>query len=229
MGMAKPSIATRLKARLNELRETRADIAKRSATVAKRRRVQRNTRRELDAAVKAHAPEKRIDALTEALGEAHRLMDKARLSLDDLDAREARIEKKVKFLKDHLPKPAPSAEGLSTPNAPWNPNHKQISNSIVPWLQKTWDSGCHFEVVSAYRDPQLQCELCRNMCGNCAGGCPGRCAPMGQSNHQKYGPGQGAVDVTNYYAFKAAQYRIGSPLRNYLGGQDPVHFSFTGR
>jgi hypothetical protein len=227
----RPSVKQRLQARLNELREARAILAKRSATVNERKRQQRHARKNLETAQKRHPHNAALlDSLVHKLADAHELLDKAVLGQDEIEAREKRLEKKVKFLKDHLPDPAPTDQGVSIPDAPWNPSRRQISNSIVPWLYKTWAAGCHFSVTSGYRSPQYQCEICRSMCpGGCPGGCPGRCAPMGQSNHQHYGPHEGAVDVTNYYNFKATQYRIGSPLRNYLGGQDPVHFSFTGR
>jgi hypothetical protein len=225
----KPSIRTRLTARLNELRETRQILAKRSDIVRKRKRQQRHARKNLETAVKKHPNNRELHAaLAKKLAYAHELLDKAVLGKEQYEERERRLEKKVKFLKDHLPDPAPpSAQGVSTPAAPWNPSHRQISNSLIPWLYKTWNAGCRFTVTSGYRSPAYQCEVCRNMCGNCYG-CPGRCAAPGASNHGRYGPGQGAVDVTNYYEFKATQYRIGSPLRNYLGSQDPVHFSFTG-
>lgn len=225
------SIRTRLKSRLAQLRESRKILAKRSAAVNKAKDQQTKARKNLESAVKHHKPKHLIDQLQHKLEVAHWELDKAVLGKEEYEKRTKRLEKKVKYLKDHVPPPAPrvASGGVSTPNAPWNPSHRQISNSIIPWLEKTWAANVRFTVTSGYRSPQYQCEICRSMCGNCTGGCPGRCAPMGQSNHQQYGPGKGAVDVTNYYAFKAAQYRIGSPLRNYLGGQDPVHFSFTGR
>lgn len=225
-----PSIRDRLRARRNQLREVRQILAKRDNTVDERLQQQRHARKNLERAAKRHPHNEALLAgLTHKLAEAHELLEKAVLGKKAFEERERRLEKKVDYLIHHLPAPAPTPSGHSVPDAPWNPYHRPISNSIIPWLQKTWNAGVHFVVNSGYRDPQLQCAICRQMCGNCVGGCPGRCAPMGQSNHQRYGPGQGAVDVSNYYEFKAAQYRIGSPLRNYLGAQDPVHFSFTGR
>ena len=225
----KPSIRTRLKARLNELRETRAILAKRDATVRRRYRQQKHARDNLQAAQKNHPHnEDLLRQLTHKLAEAHELLDKAILGQKAMEEREHRLEKKVAYLKAHMPDPPPTPGGYSTPDAPWNPLRRPISNSLIPWLNKTWNANCHFTVTSGYRSPAYQCEVCKGVCGNC-GGCPGRCAAPGTSNHGRNGPGEGAVDVTNYYEFKATQYRIGSPLRNYLGAQDPVHFSFSGR
>lgn len=159
----------------------------------------------------------------------HNQFHKAVLGKREYALRERRIEKKIAFLHNHKPKPpVASTAGVSVPNAPWNPSKLTISNSLIPHIQAVWNAGWRGAVVSGYRSPAYQAILCENMCGN-SQGCPGRCAPPGASNHQHYGPGQGAVDVTNYYMFAAVARRIGSPLHNSLGAQDPVHFSFTGR
>lgn len=157
----------------------------------------------------------------------HEQLDKAVLGVKDYKAREARLERKLAYLRAHKPESAPSSSGVAVPQAAWNPNRLQISESIIPWLYKSATNGWHGYVTSGYRSPTYQCEVCKRVCGNC-NGCPGTCAAPGASNHGRYGPGEGAVDVTDYYTFAAVQRRIDSPLHNSLGSQDPVHFSFAG-
>lgn len=184
-----------------------------------------------DAKFEAAWREKRWDNAERARRKRHywaEQLDKAVLGKKDYEARRQRLLAKIEYLQDHRPAPAPSTDGVSVPDAPWNPLKRQISNSLVPWLNKGWDNGWRGQVTSGYRSPEYQCEVCKQVCGNC-NGCPGTCAAPGTSNHQRYGPGQGAVDVSDYYTFGAIMRRIGAPIFNALGAQDPVHFSFTGR
>jgi hypothetical protein len=97
----------------------------------------------------------------------------------------------------------------------------------VNWLQKSVDAGWDGDLNSAWRSPAYSESLCLNMCG--APSCPNRCAGK-TSNHSQVGPPNwGAVDVQDYARFGGIQAKIGSPLKNLLGTDDPVHFSFTGR
>jgi hypothetical protein len=95
---------------------------------------------------------------------------------------------------------------------------------IAYWMKKTREAGWNGYLVSGYRSPEYSQQLCYNMCG--APSCPGRCAGT-SSNHTQKGYLHGAVDVSDYGNFESIQYRIGSPLRNYLP-VDPVHFSASG-
>ena len=156
------------------------------------------------------------------------LEDKAILGRAEFAKRKKRIEHKINILNKKLKARSQTpSTGASTPDAPWNPYKRPIANWLIPWLNKTWEAGCHFTVTSGYRSPDYQCEVCKQVCGNC-GGCPGTCAAPGTSNHGRTEYPGGAVDVTNYYAFAATQARIGSPLHNTLGSRDPVHFSVAG-
>lgn len=155
----------------------------------------------------------------------HEQLDKAVLGKKDYEKRERRLEKKVAYLKAHKPNMALAPGGISTPVAPWNPYRHPIANSIIPWLEKSWEAGWRGVVTSGWRDPDLCERLCYQICN--APRCPGRCAGR-TSHHTESGDGKGAVDVSDYYTFAAVQRRIGSPLFNSLGAQDPVHFSFTG-
>lgn len=155
----------------------------------------------------------------------HAQLDKAVLGVKDYERRERRLRKKIAYLKAHRPDTSLNPNGVSTPTAPWNPLHHPIANSIIPWLEKSWAAGWRGQVNSGWRDPDLCERLCYQICGapRCSGTCAGR-----TSNHTQSGPGEGAVDVSDYYTFAAVQRRIGSPLHNSLGAQDPVHFSFAG-
>lgn len=97
---------------------------------------------------------------------------------------------------------------------------------IAEWLKKSREHGWNGVLVSGYRDPEYSEQLCYAMCG--APSCPGRCAGRA-SNHAGKDYPAGAVDVSDFYNFGAIQKRIGSPLINALGAQDPVHFSVSGR
>lgn len=102
---------------------------------------------------------------------------------------------------------------------------RQVASWIAYWLQKSRDAGWQGSVNSGWRDPIYSEQLCLAMCG--APSCPGRCAGR-SSNHSGSVYPAGAVDVSDYYRFAEIQRRIGSPLINRLGAQDPVHFSVSG-
>lgn len=155
----------------------------------------------------------------------HEQLEKAELGVKEFEARQRRLEKKAKFLKDKIDDARPSA-GVSVPIGPWNPYRRPIANWIIPWLERSWAAGWRGVVNSGWRDPAYSESLCRAMCG--APSCPGRCAGRA-SNHSGSTYPNGAVDLTDYYTFAAVQRRIGSPLHNSLGSQDPVHFSNSGR
>src|SRR5262249_22783849 len=157
-------------------------LAKRSARVLKLKRQQLQAHKNLRKAVDRNAPKKEIDALVAKLAEAHELLDKAILGKEEAEKREEYLAEKVKILKKKTAERSHRTSGASVPDAPWNPNKLPIANWIIPWLWKTWNAGCHFEVTSGYRSPQYQCTVCTRLCGNC-GGCPGRCAAPGTSNH----------------------------------------------
>ncbi len=122
--------------------------------------------------------------------------------------------------------PAGGNCGFSVPSRGWNPYGRAIPNWMIPWLDKTAQL-ISFTVVSGVRTSAQSVGLCMNMCGHPT--CSGTCAGAG-SNHNfdanECYP-NGALDVTNQYAFESAQYKIGSPLRNDLPA-DSVHFSVSG-
>ena len=155
----------------------------------------------------------------------HEQLDKAILGRKELAEREARLKRKQHHLLKQIDQAQP-ADGASVPDAPWNPYKRPIANWIIPWLEKSWAAGWRGAVNSGWRDPAYSESLCRAMCG--APSCPGRCAGRA-SNHAGSNYPNGAVDVSDYWNFGAIQPRIGSPLRNALGAQDPVHFSCSGR
>lgn len=130
-----------------------------------------------------------------------------------------------RFLAEHKDPGSPPEQGVSTPEAPWNPYRRPIANWIVPWLERSWDAGWRGVVNSGYRSPEYSEQLCYQICGHPS--CPGTCAGR-TSNHTQYVQPGGAVDVSDYYTFGAVQQRIGSPLWNALPS-DRVHFSATGR
>ncbi len=153
-------------------------------------------------------------------------LDKAILGLEGMRAREKRLAKKLKHLKEKADEAQPTSSGVITPDAPWNPYKRPLAAWIVTWLERSYAAGWRGVVTSGWRDPAYSESLCRAMCG--APSCPGRCAGR-SSNHSGSTFPYGAVDLTDYYDFAAIQHRIGSPLRNALGAQDPVHFSCSGR
>lgn len=125
--------------------------------------------------------------------------------------------------------PAASDVGFSYPSRSWNPYGRAIPNWMIPWLDRSYAAGWRGVVNSGVRTPEYSESLCYQICG--APSCPGRCAGR-SSNHNmvaSQGYPYGAVDLSDYYNFGAIQPRIGSPLRNALGAQDPVHFSVSGR
>lgn len=135
------------------------------------------------------------------------------------------IEARKKFLAEHKDPDPPPTQGVSTPEAPWNPSRRPIANWIIPWLERSWDAGWRGPVTSGYRSPEYSQQLCYQICG--APSCPGTCAGV-TSNHTQYMQPGGAVDVGDYVTFARIQPLIGSPLRNALPA-DPVHFSASGR
>lgn len=64
------------------------------------------------------------------------------------------------------------------------------------------------------------------MCGKPQ--CPGKCAGA-SSNHAGSKAPAGAADVSDFVTFGNECKRLGVPLHNALGAQDPVHFSTSGR
>jgi hypothetical protein len=141
--------------------------------------------------------------------------------------------KKFRYLRDRLAERQPdtgsSDIGFSAPSAAWNPYGRSVPAWMVPWLDKSRAAGWSGVVVSGVRTPEYSEQLCYNMCG--APSCPGRCAGRASNHNMTADQGYpyGALDVSDYYNFGAIQKRIGSPLINVLGAQDPVHFSVSGR
>ena len=117
------------------------------------------------------------------------------------------------------------ADGVTVPDAPWNPQRRPIANWIIPWLKKSWAAGWRGIVYSGYRTPEYSESLCYDMCG--APSCSGTCAGRSSGHSQKDYPG-GCVDVSDYNTFESVQFKIGSPLRNALPNDAP-HFSVSGR
>lgn len=160
------------------------------------------------------------------------LLDKAVLGKKDMERREADLQKKLhlllnekdRWIQNHLPK-----TGVVNPDKPWNPYGRSGAAWMVPWFDKVWALGVHFAIVSWFRSPEYSTWLCEQRCGQptCAGTCAGA-----NSNHScppshKCSPYEGAADVSNYYAVRAALARVGAPLHNYLP-YDPVHVSYSG-
>lgn len=186
-------------------------------------RDERNTK--LSKAQRAQATV-RADRAQALLIKAHKLVDRYALGVKNLEKREADLRAKIAFQRKQQ-QTAGSGNGRSVPVKPWNPYHRPIANWMIEWNDKTWAAGTHFYVTSGVRTSAESVSLCRAMCG--ADYCSGRCAgTLSNHNCDDCHYPHGAEDVTNYYAFKATQYRIGSPLRNALP-IDPVHFSVTGR
>ena len=105
---------------------------------------------------------------------------------------------------------------------------KNVPAWMVPWLQKSRQSGWTGVVVSGVRTPEYSEQLCYNMCG--APSCPGRCAGRASNHNMSANQGYpyGAIDVSDYTRFESIQWQIGSPLKNDLP-IDPVHFSVSGK
>lgn len=101
---------------------------------------------------------------------------------------------------------------------------KPVVEKAAYWLTKSRGNGWVGTLVSGYRTPEYSQQLCYRICG--APSCPGLCAGT-SSNHTKTTYPGPAVDVSDYTNFERIQYRIGSPLRNYLP-HDLVHFSPSG-
>lgn len=105
---------------------------------------------------------------------------------------------------------------------------EQVAAWIVPWLKKIRATGLWSgKVTSGYRTVAQQRQACIGVCGN-PNGCEGTCAPPGESNHQRKRYPGGAVDVSDPAGFAAGARRVGAPLKNALGADDPVHFSKSG-
>lgn len=150
-----------------------------------------------------------------------------RLIKDQLEVARRRENVKDKLAKkvEHLEKvkdrePAPTS-GVATFDG------KQVPAWMVPWLEKSRKAGWQGYVISGWRSPAYSTSLCIAMCG--APSCPGRCAGA-SSNHSgsTYPAGAIDVDVAHASQFEAIQFKIGSPLRNYLAA-DINHFSVSGR
>lgn len=156
------------------------------------------------------------------------LYDKAVLGRNGMRKREADLEKKLHYLIDKRDAAKPP-QGLVTPSKPWNPYGHTGAEWMVPWFDKVWALGVHFAVVSWFRSPAYSTSLCMARCGQPS--CSGTCA--GASSNHSCPPThtcvewEGAADVTNYYAVRAALARLGAPLTNHLPA-DPVHVSHSG-
>lgn len=154
----------------------------------------------------------------------HEQLDKAILGKQEYEKREARLQKKIAYLKSKIPA-APATQGVVTPDRPWNPNRVPVAAWIAREIDKIWAAGWRGVLVSGWRDPVYSEHLCYSMCG--APACPGRCAGRSSRHSGSVYP-DGAADVTNYYSFGAYAHQVGSVLHNTLGAQDPVHFSYYG-
>jgi hypothetical protein len=155
----------------------------------------------------------------------------------DLAAERRRLRKKIKWLQEHED-PVAAADGTSTWTTGDGRKFKVAAWMVgaapgpdgtkTNWLLRSKNKGWDGNLSSGYRSPAYSESLCRAMCG--APSCPGRCAGR-SSNHSQTGPPNwGAIDVfPQYVKFGQIQREIGSPLKNELGAQDPVHYSYTGR
>lgn len=109
---------------------------------------------------------------------------------------------------------------------------RQVANWIAAIVLKVRKAGrWKGVIVSGFRTPEYSRSLCYAMCG--APQCSGRCAGTA-SNHAcppsfKGAPGEGAIDVSDYYTFRSELQRLGywGQLCNNLPS-DPVHFSRSG-
>lgn len=130
-----------------------------------------------------------------------------------------RAEQKVEWLRKHPPPRDPDGDGLIIVDG------RQVSKAVGLEVERIRRGGrWKGVVVSGYRTPEHSRDLCRAMCG--ADSCPGRCAGVG-SRHTKKGGRDGAVDVSDFWTFRAECVRLGSWLENHLP-VDPVHFSDVG-
>ena len=107
---------------------------------------------------------------------------------------------------------------------PWDTtifDGKRVCSYMVPILQEARSLGWQGQVTSGYRSYAEQAAIHASGVFS---------ASPGESNHEgcaglTYGSGNGAVDVSDPAGFGAAMAALGNPLRNTLGGVDPVHFS----
>ncbi len=107
---------------------------------------------------------------------------------------------------------------------PWDTSSfdgEQVCTYIVPILKAARQLGWSGTVLSGYRSYADQVRIHNSGVYS---------ALPGQSNHEgcagrTSGPGNGAVDVSDYPSFGAAMAQLGYPLRNTLGSVDPGHFS----
>jgi hypothetical protein len=135
-------------------------------------------------------------------------------------ARHRQAKKKFAYLQKQEQEAEAPASGVGTYDG------KPVAAWMIPWLEKSRRAGWGGSLVSGWRDPAYSEQLCYRIYG--APSCTGRCAGRA-SNHSGSEYPAGAVDVSDFYNFGAIQKRIGSPLINALGAQDPVHFSISGR
>lgn len=130
-----------------------------------------------------------------------------------------RAAQKVKWLKAHPPPLDPDGDGLIVIDG------RQVAKAVGAEVLRIRAGGRWLgTVVSGYRTPAHSIALCEAMCG--APQCPGRCAGAA-SRHAKKGGRDGAVDVSDFWTFRAECARLGSWLENHLP-LDPVHFSDIG-
>lgn len=111
-----------------------------------------------------------------------------------------------------------------------NPNGQKIVVAawMVYWLERAKEKGWSGYVNSGVRTAAYSIHLCFVMCGRAF--CPGRCAgASSRHNMEKFqGFPFGAVDVQDYFRFGQIMRELGAPLKNVLGAQDPVHYSYAG-
>ena len=130
-----------------------------------------------------------------------------------------RAHNKVEWLQKHPPPLDPDGDGLISIDG------RQVAKAVGAEVLRIRKAGrWHGSVVSGYRTPAHSIALCEAMCG--APSCPGRCAGAA-SRHAKKGGRDGAVDVSDFWTFRAECVRLGSWLENHLP-IDPVHFSDIG-
>lgn len=193
----------------------------------------RSTNKKLTKVQRANAA-RLADRAEQKLALWHERVDKAHMGVVVMRQRDQRLNIKLQHLrekKQQLTAAQKKKAGklIVHPERPWNPNGLSGPAWMVPWFDKVWASGVHFTIVSWFRTPEYSTSLCQRICQRDF--CPGTCAGA-SSNHScppthTGKPYEGAADVSNYYAVRAALARVGAPLHNDLP-YDPVHVSYSG-
>ena len=186
------SIRTRLKSRLAQLRESRKILAKRSARRQQGEGPADEGAQEPGSAVKHHKPKHLIDQLQHKLEIAHWELDKAVLGKEEYEKRTKRLEKKVKYLKDHVPPPAPRV-GLrrrqhpQRPLEPIAPADQQLDHPVAAEDLERPTSASPSRAATAR--PSTSVKSAAPCVATAPAAAPAAAPPMGQSNHgQQYGP-----------------------------------------